>query len=80
MSDANVNVGLMKYGHLYRFANPFNSPVVEQQRGVMERLEDDYQMPSSSICLSQTPICISLPSRYLTFLRVLKSYSDDVFF
>uniref|UniRef100_A0A673APX8 E3 ubiquitin-protein ligase CBL n=1 Tax=Sphaeramia orbicularis TaxID=375764 RepID=A0A673APX8_9TELE len=30
----------------------------------MDRLEDDYQIPSSNLCLSQAPVCISVPSRY----------------
>ncbi|XP_056253354.1 E3 ubiquitin-protein ligase CBL-B-B isoform X2 [Seriola aureovittata] len=45
--------------------NPFTSPVVERQQRVMERAEDDYQIPSSNLCLSQPPICISVPSRHL---------------
>uniref|UniRef100_A0A3Q0TF98 E3 ubiquitin-protein ligase CBL n=1 Tax=Amphilophus citrinellus TaxID=61819 RepID=A0A3Q0TF98_AMPCI len=52
------------HNHLHRSCNPFSSPVVEQQWGAMERLEDNYQIPSSNLCLSQTPICISVPSRY----------------
>uniref|UniRef100_A0A3B4XNF5 E3 ubiquitin-protein ligase CBL n=1 Tax=Seriola lalandi dorsalis TaxID=1841481 RepID=A0A3B4XNF5_SERLL len=48
--------------HLYRPTNPFTSPVVERQQRVMERAEDDYQIPSSNLCLSQPPICISVPS------------------
>ncbi|XP_059206984.1 E3 ubiquitin-protein ligase CBL-B-B isoform X2 [Centropristis striata] len=43
-----------------RPSNPFSSPVVERQQG----LEDNYQIPSSSLCLSQAPICISVPSRH----------------
>lgn len=46
-------------------SNPFSSPVIERQRGGMERAEDDYQIPSSNLCLSQAPICISVPSRHL---------------
>ncbi|XP_038565024.1 E3 ubiquitin-protein ligase CBL-B-B isoform X2 [Micropterus salmoides] len=46
-------------------ASSHNSPVVERQHGVMERVEDSYQIPSSSLCLSQSPICISMPSRHL---------------
>lgn len=46
-------------------SNPFSSPVVERQRVAMERAEDDYQIPSSNLCLSQAPICISVPSRHL---------------
>ncbi|XP_070838776.1 E3 ubiquitin-protein ligase CBL-B-B [Chaetodon trifascialis] len=46
-------------------SNPFSSPVVERQRGVTERVEDDYQIPTSNLCLSQAPICISVPSRHL---------------
>ncbi|XP_040005455.1 E3 ubiquitin-protein ligase CBL-B-B isoform X2 [Xiphias gladius] len=43
--------------------NPFSSPVVEKQQKVMERVEDEYQNPSSNLCLSQAPICISVPNR-----------------
>ncbi|XP_036976326.1 E3 ubiquitin-protein ligase CBL-B-B isoform X1 [Acanthopagrus latus] len=46
-------------------SNPFSSPVVEQQLGSMERVEDDYQIPSSNLCLSQAPVCISVPNRHL---------------
>lgn len=61
MNDNDVKVSLT---NLYRPSNPFSSPVVERQHGVMERVEDSYQIPSSSLCLSQSPICISMPSRY----------------
>ncbi|XP_056267642.1 E3 ubiquitin-protein ligase CBL-B [Pseudoliparis swirei] len=44
-------------------SNPFSNPMGERQRGVMERMEDDYQIPSSNLCLSQAPISISVPSR-----------------
>ncbi|KAK1882654.1 E3 ubiquitin-protein ligase CBL-B [Dissostichus eleginoides] len=37
-------------------SNAFSSPVVE-------KMEDNYQIPSSNLCLSQAPICISVPSR-----------------
>ncbi|XP_032389460.1 E3 ubiquitin-protein ligase CBL-B-B isoform X1 [Etheostoma spectabile] len=46
-------------------SNPFSRPVIEQQRSVTERVEDDYQIPSSNLCLSQAPICISVPNRHL---------------
>ncbi|XP_026183498.1 E3 ubiquitin-protein ligase CBL-B-B isoform X3 [Mastacembelus armatus] len=39
--------------------------VVECQWGVTEKVEDEYQIPSSNLCLSQAPICISVPSRNL---------------
>ncbi|XP_010780901.1 E3 ubiquitin-protein ligase CBL-B-like isoform X2 [Notothenia coriiceps] len=39
-----------------RPSNAFSSPVVE-------KMEDNYQIPSSNLCLSQAPICISVPSR-----------------
>ncbi|XP_047186540.1 E3 ubiquitin-protein ligase CBL-B-B isoform X2 [Scophthalmus maximus] len=45
-------------------SNPFSSPVAERQRAT-ERPEDDYQIPSSNLCLSQAPLSISVPSRYL---------------
>ncbi|XP_034405646.1 E3 ubiquitin-protein ligase CBL-B-B isoform X2 [Cyclopterus lumpus] len=48
----------------HKSCNPFSSPVGERQRGVMERVEDDYQIPSSNLCLSQAPISISVPSRH----------------
>ncbi|XP_041947423.1 E3 ubiquitin-protein ligase CBL-B isoform X1 [Alosa alosa] len=50
-----------------RYPNPFTSPCVEKAR-LMERLEDEYQVPSSHpVCLSQPPICISVrvPDRAL---------------
>ncbi|TKS83853.1 E3 ubiquitin-protein ligase CBL-B [Collichthys lucidus] len=46
-------------------SNPFSGPALERQRGAMDRLEDDYQIPSSNLCLSQAPVCISVPSRHL---------------
>ncbi|KAF3706812.1 E3 ubiquitin-protein ligase CBL-B [Channa argus] len=46
-------------------SNPFSSPVVERQHGMKERVEDDYQIPSSNLCLSQAPVCISVTSRHL---------------
>ncbi|XP_034462877.1 E3 ubiquitin-protein ligase CBL-B-B [Hippoglossus hippoglossus] len=49
----------------HKASNPFSSPVQERQQRAMERLEDDYQVPSSNLCLSQAPICISVPSRHL---------------
>ncbi|XP_060912081.1 E3 ubiquitin-protein ligase CBL-B-B isoform X1 [Labrus mixtus] len=39
-----------------------NSAVVENQRGAMVRVQD-YQIPSSNLCLSQAPLCLSIPSR-----------------
>ncbi|XP_040035872.1 E3 ubiquitin-protein ligase CBL-B-B isoform X2 [Gasterosteus aculeatus] len=48
----------------YKPSNSSRSPVVEQKWGVMERLEDHYQIPSSSVCLSQAPICISVAGRH----------------
>ncbi|XP_056267645.1 E3 ubiquitin-protein ligase CBL-B-like isoform X2 [Pseudoliparis swirei] len=56
-------VGLIN-GNLFRPSNPFSNPMGERQRGVMERMEDDYQIPSSNLCLSQAPISISVPSRH----------------
>uniref|UniRef100_A0A8C9ZG52 E3 ubiquitin-protein ligase CBL n=1 Tax=Sander lucioperca TaxID=283035 RepID=A0A8C9ZG52_SANLU len=70
--DTNGKVGLIHHGHLYRPSNPFSRPVVERQCGVTERVEDDYQIPSSNLCLSQAPICISVPSRYWPSFNVLK--------
>uniref|UniRef100_A0A0F8AEV3 E3 ubiquitin-protein ligase CBL n=1 Tax=Larimichthys crocea TaxID=215358 RepID=A0A0F8AEV3_LARCR len=46
-------------------SNPFSVTALERQRGAMDRLEDDYQIPSSNLCLSQAPVCISVPSRHL---------------
>uniref|UniRef100_A0A3Q3KR64 E3 ubiquitin-protein ligase CBL n=1 Tax=Mastacembelus armatus TaxID=205130 RepID=A0A3Q3KR64_9TELE len=48
----------------YKPSTPFSSTVVECQWGVTEKVEDEYQIPSSNLCLSQAPICISVPSRY----------------
>ncbi|XP_053188013.1 E3 ubiquitin-protein ligase CBL-B-B [Scomber japonicus] len=53
------------HANSHKSSNPFSSPVVERQRAVMDRAEDDYQIPSSTLCLSQAPICISVPSRHL---------------
>ncbi|XP_031428511.1 E3 ubiquitin-protein ligase CBL-B isoform X2 [Clupea harengus] len=50
-----------------RYPNPFTSPCVEKPR-LMERAEDEYQVPSSHpVCLTQPPICISVrvPNRAL---------------
>ncbi|CAJ1064521.1 E3 ubiquitin-protein ligase CBL-B-B [Xyrichtys novacula] len=44
-------------------SNPFSSTMTEHQRGVMERPQDDYQIPSSNLCLSQAPLSLSIPSR-----------------
>ncbi|XP_034034701.1 E3 ubiquitin-protein ligase CBL-B-B isoform X2 [Thalassophryne amazonica] len=49
--------------HSQKAPNPFSSPAVDRPRGMMP--EDDYQIPSSNLCLSQAPICISVPSRHL---------------
>ncbi|XP_058483124.1 E3 ubiquitin-protein ligase CBL-B-B [Solea solea] len=49
----------------HKAPNPFSSPAVERPQRLMERVDDDYQVPSSNICLSQTPLCISVPSRHL---------------
>ncbi|XP_054873204.1 E3 ubiquitin-protein ligase CBL-B-B isoform X2 [Amphiprion ocellaris] len=49
----------------HKLSNPFSSPVLERQWGLMERLEGDYQTPSSNLCLSQAPIGISVSSRHL---------------
>nr|XP_046265905.1 E3 ubiquitin-protein ligase CBL-B-B isoform X2 [Scatophagus argus] len=46
-------------------ASSHKSPVVERQRGAVERVEDNYQVPSFSLCLSQAPISVSVPSRNL---------------
>uniref|UniRef100_A0AAQ6APH5 E3 ubiquitin-protein ligase CBL n=1 Tax=Amphiprion ocellaris TaxID=80972 RepID=A0AAQ6APH5_AMPOC len=53
-------VECINHGFLYRLSNPFSSPVLERQWGLMERLEGDYQTPSSNLCLSQAPIGISV--------------------
>lgn len=72
MSNTDVNVGLTKFGHLDRPSKPFSSPLVERPREVMARVEDDYQIPSSNLCLSQAPICISVPIRYSQYIKVDK--------
>ncbi|XP_075876199.1 E3 ubiquitin-protein ligase CBL-B-B isoform X1 [Nelusetta ayraudi] len=46
-------------------SNPFGSPVAERQREAMDKAADDYQVPSSALCLSQAPVTISVPSRHL---------------
>lgn len=38
--------------------------MVERHREVMEKPADDYQIPSSTLCLSQAPVTVSVPSRY----------------
>uniref|UniRef100_A0A7N6C2S9 E3 ubiquitin-protein ligase CBL n=1 Tax=Anabas testudineus TaxID=64144 RepID=A0A7N6C2S9_ANATE len=63
-SKVDVVFRLTDHGHLYRPSNSFSSPVVERLRGVMERGEDDYQIPSSNLCLSQAPVCISVPASH----------------
>ncbi|KAI4814550.1 hypothetical protein KUCAC02_003741 [Chaenocephalus aceratus] len=45
-----------KLASSHKPSNAFSSPVVE-------KMEDNYQIPSSNLCLSQAPICISVPSR-----------------
>ncbi|XP_055004701.1 E3 ubiquitin-protein ligase CBL-B-like [Boleophthalmus pectinirostris] len=55
----------------HKSSNPFSSPAVERKRGAPdrperpERPEDEYQIPSSNLCLSQAPLCISVPTRHL---------------
>ncbi|KAK7904297.1 hypothetical protein WMY93_016904 [Mugilogobius chulae] len=55
----------------HKSSNSFSSPAVERKRGAPDRPErpdrpeDDYQIPSSNLCLSQAPICISVPTRHL---------------
>ncbi|XP_016897361.1 E3 ubiquitin-protein ligase CBL-B isoform X3 [Cynoglossus semilaevis] len=49
----------------HKASNPFNSPLVERPHRLTERVEDDYQIPLSNLCLSQAPICISVPSRHI---------------
>ncbi|XP_029375767.1 E3 ubiquitin-protein ligase CBL-B-B isoform X1 [Echeneis naucrates] len=46
-------------------SNPFSTSVVERQQKPLERTDDDYQVPSSNLCLSQGRICISVSSRHL---------------
>lgn len=49
----------------HKSSKPFCSPVLEQHQGAMEGLEGNYHIPSSSLCLSQTPVCITVASRSL---------------
>ncbi|XP_006800598.1 E3 ubiquitin-protein ligase CBL-B-B [Neolamprologus brichardi] len=49
----------------HKSSNPFCSPVLEQHQGAMEGPEGNYHIPSSSLCLSQTPVCITVASRSL---------------
>ncbi|XP_033834382.1 E3 ubiquitin-protein ligase CBL-B-B [Periophthalmus magnuspinnatus] len=55
----------------HKSSNPFNSPAVDRKRGAPdrperpERPEDEYQIPSSNLCVSQAPICIAVPTRHL---------------
>ncbi|KAL0993749.1 hypothetical protein UPYG_G00113120 [Umbra pygmaea] len=52
----------------HKHLNPFTTPGVERSRGTTERVEDEYQIPSSHpLCLSQPPVCISvlIPNRNL---------------
>ncbi|XP_072514349.1 E3 ubiquitin-protein ligase CBL-B [Salminus brasiliensis] len=49
-----------------RFTNPFSSPCSERSRALTERVEDEYQIPSSHpVCITQPPVCISflIPNR-----------------
>uniref|UniRef100_A0A8B9GU21 E3 ubiquitin-protein ligase CBL n=1 Tax=Astyanax mexicanus TaxID=7994 RepID=A0A8B9GU21_ASTMX len=51
-----------------RFNNPFSSPCLERSRLLTDRVEDEYQIPSSHpVCITQPPVCISvrIPSRGL---------------
>ncbi|XP_041657294.1 E3 ubiquitin-protein ligase CBL-B-B isoform X2 [Cheilinus undulatus] len=41
--------------------------VSEHQQRVTERAQDDYQIPSSSLCLSQAPLCLPVPSSSTEF-------------
>ncbi|XP_018610802.1 E3 ubiquitin-protein ligase CBL-B isoform X3 [Scleropages formosus] len=48
--------------------NPFTNPIIERPRAVMDREEDEYQIPSSHpMVLTQPPVCISvhIPTRSL---------------
>ncbi|XP_062341488.1 E3 ubiquitin-protein ligase CBL-B-B isoform X1 [Osmerus eperlanus] len=51
----------------HKHLNPFIYPGLDRQRGPGERSEDEYPIPSSSLCLAQPPVCISvrIPSRNL---------------
>ncbi|KPP77309.1 E3 ubiquitin-protein ligase CBL-B-like [Scleropages formosus] len=41
--------------------NPFTNPIIERPRAVMDREEDEYQIPSSHpMVLTQPPVCISV--------------------
>lgn len=37
-----------------------------------EEAQDDYQVPSSTVCLRQAPVCISVPQRYSRCILVSK--------
>ncbi|XP_042073686.1 E3 ubiquitin-protein ligase CBL-B-like [Haplochromis burtoni] len=54
-----------KFCSSHKSSNPFCSPVLEQHQGAMEGPEGNYHIPSSSLCLSQTPVCITVASRSL---------------
>ena len=80
------NDATMKSSYLCvcRYPNPFTSPCVEKPR-LMERAEDEYQVPSSHpVCLTQPPICISVrvPNRYRSSssLSLSLSLSFSLFF
>ncbi|KAM9497277.1 E3 ubiquitin-protein ligase CBL-B isoform 2-T2 [Salvelinus alpinus] len=52
----------------HKHLNPFTTHVVGRARGTTERVEDEYQIPSSHpVCLSHSPVCVSvrIPSRNL---------------
>uniref|UniRef100_H3CT48 E3 ubiquitin-protein ligase CBL n=1 Tax=Tetraodon nigroviridis TaxID=99883 RepID=H3CT48_TETNG len=54
-------------------ANSFSTAVVGQEEG-----EDDYQVPSSSLCLRQAPVCISVPQRYSQCVLLTKLIGNNV--
>ncbi|KAK6316571.1 hypothetical protein J4Q44_G00119710 [Coregonus suidteri] len=52
----------------HKHLNPFTTPGVGRVRGTTERVEDEYQIPSSHpVCLPHSPVCISvrIPNRNL---------------
>ncbi|XP_031654181.1 E3 ubiquitin-protein ligase CBL-B isoform X1 [Oncorhynchus kisutch] len=52
----------------HKHLNPFTTPGVGRARGTTERVEDEYQIPSSyPVCLSHSPVCVSvrIPNRNL---------------
>ncbi|CAI5644275.1 unnamed protein product [Oreochromis niloticus] len=54
-----------KLGSSHKSSNPFSSPVLEQHQRAMEGPEGNCHIPSSILCLSQTPVCITVASRSL---------------